>query len=452
MDGFAPRGGLGPRQDEPAARPGASAGGPFPGTGQPAGFLSGQPGGSSGMPQQPQDQYPPYRQGAFPESAQFPAATRALPASSAPWFPNAPQPPGGQQFNGGPLPAGGTQFPEEARFPDRPEFPGGLQYPDGLRSPQEPQYRDGPQYPDAPQSARRPQFPDGPRFPNSPEFPDRPQFADEQQFQRTALAPGQPQPGFDQPFIPNGPGGYDGPDGPGGLTGPSEPGRPSGYAEPGGPGSQAGPGQGRHRVSDPFARLALTPRAGVTAGSRARDAGSWDEDDASRPDAYADPYFPEDDASRSDAYGNPYFPEDAGPPARGRAAKPSNKNRNRALVAGAGVLAAIAIVGVILAPKVLGPSDPGCKAYAGPALTAYDKTINDLNAQASQSQLSADMSAAVSELTTAAAEAKGSSVKSALNGLLAELRTVQTEVAAGAVPTATVNALNAASTTADSAC
>jgi hypothetical protein len=101
---------------------------------------------------------------------------------------------------------------------------------------------------------------------------------------------------------------------------------------------------------------------------------------------------------------------------------------------------------------VFGPSDPGCKAYAGPALTAYNKTIHDLNAQSSQQQLSADMSAAVTELTQAAAQAQGPAVKSALNGLLTELKTVQGDVTAGAVPSAAVNALNADSATADHAC
>ncbi len=119
---------------------------------------------------------------------------------------------------------------------------------------------------------------------------------------------------------------------------------------------------------------------------------------------------------------------------------------------GAGVISVIAIAGVIVAPRILGPSDPGCKAYAGPALTAYDKTINDLNAQASQSRLSADVIAAVTELTQAAAEAHGSAVKSALNALITELKTVQGDVTAGAVPATTVHALNAASTTADNAC
>jgi hypothetical protein len=138
-------------------------------------------------------------------------------------------------------------------------------------------------------------------------------------------------------------------------------------------------------------------------------------------------------------------------------AEPSSKsssNRNKALVAGAGVLAVVAIGGVVIAPKLLagGSSDPGCKAYSGSALTAYNKTIDDLNAQASQSVLSADMSTATTDLTAAISAAKSDSVKSALNGLLTQLNTVKTDVKSGTVPTTTVNALNAASTTADNAC
>jgi hypothetical protein len=129
-----------------------------------------------------------------------------------------------------------------------------------------------------------------------------------------------------------------------------------------------------------------------------------------------------------------------------------SRNRNRALIAGAGVLSVIAIGGVILAPKLVHRADPGCTAYAGPALTAYNKTINDLNSEAAQSRLSADMSAAVGELTQAVAAAHDPTVKSALNALLSQLKTVKADVAAGSVPANTVNALNAASTTADHAC
>jgi hypothetical protein len=112
----------------------------------------------------------------------------------------------------------------------------------------------------------------------------------------------------------------------------------------------------------------------------------------------------------------------------------------------------LAIVGVMLAPKLFGSSDPGCKAYTGPGLTAYNKAIYDLNAQASQARLSADIAAAVSELTQATTDAHSPAVKSALNALLSSLKTVQTDVAHGAVPTSTVNALNTASTSADKAC
>jgi hypothetical protein len=133
--------------------------------------------------------------------------------------------------------------------------------------------------------------------------------------------------------------------------------------------------------------------------------------------------------------------------------KPSS-NRSKALIAGAGVLAVVAVGGVVVAPKLLhsGSSDPGCKAYSGTALSAYNKTIDDLNAQASQSVLSGDMSTAITSLNSAISQAQSATVKSALNGLLTQLQSVNTAVKSGSVPTNTVNALNAASTSADSAC
>jgi hypothetical protein len=116
------------------------------------------------------------------------------------------------------------------------------------------------------------------------------------------------------------------------------------------------------------------------------------------------------------------------------------------------VLAVVAVGAVIMVPRWLGPSDPGCKAYSGSALTAYNKTIDDLNAQASQKTLTADMAAAIADLKTALAQAQGTSVKHALTGLLGELEGVQSDVRKGSVPSRTVNALNTASASADSAC
>jgi hypothetical protein len=182
----------------------------------------------------------------------------------------------------------------------------------------------------------------------------------------------------------------------------------------------------RRRITGAWARLGtLTPSAGLAAVRRAGGAGPL-------------------------AGGSP----DGG---AGQGAKPSSsKNsaaRNKVLVAGAGVLAVVAVGGVIIAPRLLaGSSDPGCKSYSSTAITAYNKTIDDLNSQASQSVLSADMSTAITELTSSIGQAQSASVKTALDGLLTELKSVQSGVRSGSVPTATVDALNAASTKADNAC
>lgn len=117
------------------------------------------------------------------------------------------------------------------------------------------------------------------------------------------------------------------------------------------------------------------------------------------------------------------------------------------------MLAILAIVGVIMAPRWFGgSSDPGCKAYTGTALPAYNKAIDDLNGHASQSTLSAEIAQAVSSLRTAVGEASGTTAKSALSKLLTDLKTVQADVRSGSVPTKTVQALNNASTAADHAC
>ena len=95
------------------------------------------------------------------------------------------------------------------------------------------------------------------------------------------------------------------------------------------------------------------------------------------------------------------------------------------------------MAGVLFVTKAFGyfggPSDPGCKAYASTALGAYNKTINDLNAQASQAALDADMTAAITDLTSASAQAQSASAKSALGALLAEFKVVRADVAAGSV-------------------
>ena len=143
-------------------------------------------------------------------------------------------------------------------------------------------------------------------------------------------------------------------------------------------------------------------------------------------------------------------------PGAGQPGKPgggkTGGGKTRLLVGSAVAVAAVAAAGVIMAPRLLGPSDPGCKAYTGTALTAYNTAIRDLNAQTSQAKLTGDMSTAIVDLQTAAAQAQSATVKSDLDGLLAELNTVRTDVAKGGVPAATAHALNTAANTVDSAC
>ena len=123
------------------------------------------------------------------------------------------------------------------------------------------------------------------------------------------------------------------------------------------------------------------------------------------------------------------------------------------LIGGVLALAVIAAAAVFVQGRLhSGSSDPGCQAYANTALPAYNKAVNVLNSQAAQSTLSADMTTAVNDLSSAAKQARSASAKSALGAMLTELTTVRADVASGSVPTAVVKALNADSTQADSVC
>ena len=195
----------------------------------------------------------------------------------------------------------------------------------------------------------------------------------------------------------------------------------------------------RKRITDAFAWLGARPQAADATAAGGETAAGWD---ANGPGPGPGP----GQAAR-----------DAGPAAAGNRAGPaggsSRGGKHTALVAGAGVLAVVAIGAVVVTPKLLGASsDPGCKAYAGSTLTAYNKTIGDLNNQSSQQTLTKDMATTVTDLNGAIAQAQSASVKTALNTLLAELKTVQSDVGSGSVPSSTVSALNTASTTADNAC
>ena len=124
------------------------------------------------------------------------------------------------------------------------------------------------------------------------------------------------------------------------------------------------------------------------------------------------------------------------------------------LIGGAGVLAVVAIAGVIMTPTLFGgPSDPGCQAYANTALRSYDTAISDINnTAAAEGTLNAHLTKAISDLSDSAAKAKAPAAKAALGGLLAQLKTVRADFAQGSIPANAATTLNAASAAADSAC
>ena len=137
------------------------------------------------------------------------------------------------------------------------------------------------------------------------------------------------------------------------------------------------------------------------------------------------------------------------------AGRKGSSKRKRTLVVGGALVVVIAAAGVLFVTKTFGyfgTSDPGCKAYANTALGAYNVAINDLNAQSSQTTLNADMAAAITDLAGASAQAQSASAKSALGALLAEVKVIRADVAAGSVPESAAKALNADSAAADSAC
>jgi hypothetical protein len=106
----------------------------------------------------------------------------------------------------------------------------------------------------------------------------------------------------------------------------------------------------------------------------------------------------------------------------------------------------------LIGPKLVKAADPGCAAFKGTALLAYNKMIGDLNHQASQSTLTTDIQSAISQLTAAEGKAKNASAQSALSTLLSQLSTVRGDVANGSVPSTVVDQLNNAASSTDSAC
>ena len=155
--------------------------------------------------------------------------------------------------------------------------------------------------------------------------------------------------------------------------------------------------------------------------------------------------------------GSPAGPGQFGPPSpsAGRPAEGKPRWWRSKLVLIGGTVALVVIVlgavYVVTRPHSIS-SDPGCQAYSSTALPAYNNAVKVLNSQASEAKVSGETSTAVTDLTSAAQQAKSASVRSALGTMLTQLKTVQAGVAAGSVPSSVVKALNAASAAADAVC
>ncbi|HEY6785949.1 MAG TPA: hypothetical protein VI365_01435, partial [Trebonia sp.] len=143
----------------------------------------------------------------------------------------------------------------------------------------------------------------------------------------------------------------------------------------------------------------------------------------------------------------------AGPDTMLPAAAGRKRGRKAPLLIGVG--AAVVVLGIgaaVAVPRFLRHTDPGCTAYTTSALPAYNQTITDLNAQASQATLASDLTTAIAQLSSATGQAQGATAKSALQGLLTQLTQVQADTQKGSVPAATVTQLNTAAVAADNAC
>lgn len=110
-----------------------------------------------------------------------------------------------------------------------------------------------------------------------------------------------------------------------------------------------------------------------------------------------------------------------------------------------------ALAGLVL-PHLIRASDPGCAAYKGPALTAYNKVIADFSGHAHAAE-TADISRAITELDTAAARSHSAAASQDLLRLTAQLRIVLADIRAGkVVPASVLNTLNRAAADTDTDC
>jgi len=106
-----------------------------------------------------------------------------------------------------------------------------------------------------------------------------------------------------------------------------------------------------------------------------------------------------------------------------------------------------------LVPHLVRAADPGCTAYKGSALTAYNRAIADFNGNHTTPNIARDVARAASALETAADRSRDPATMRALTVLTRDLRTVLDDLHTGAaVPGSAMQALNRDAAHADAAC
>ena len=108
---------------------------------------------------------------------------------------------------------------------------------------------------------------------------------------------------------------------------------------------------------------------------------------------------------------------------------------------------------IYLMPHLVRAADPGCAAYKGTALTAYNRALADFNGNHTTPNITRDVARATSALETAADRSRDPATARALTVLTRDLRTVLNDLHTGAVvPGSAMQALNRDAAHADAAC
>jgi hypothetical protein len=137
---------------------------------------------------------------------------------------------------------------------------------------------------------------------------------------------------------------------------------------------------------------------------------------------------------------------------RARGGGPGAPGRVRSWL-GIGLALGWTVLAGFLMPHLVRAADPGCVAYKGPALAAYQRVVDDFRAGTVDAVTARDLTAAIRQLREAAAASRSTAASRSLTALSTQLRTVLAEVQAGTVvPRGVLRTLNHDSAHADKAC